>query len=102
MSRLVETPLGTFRKVAGPETAFLDRWTFACPGCGQEAYLDDDQWHGRVSVDHDSMGCPGGYHETHDYFSVLKDVLNGRVDGAIDGVATSDLLPAAARSGETP
>jgi hypothetical protein len=20
-----------------------------------------------VSVDHASMGCPGGYHETHDY-----------------------------------
>lgn len=77
MSKIVETSLGTFRKVAGPETPFLDRWTFACPGCGKEAYLDDDQWHGRVSVDHASMGCPGGYHETHDYFATLEATLNG-------------------------
>ena len=43
MSRVIETSLGRFRKVAGPETPFLDRWLFECPGCGQWAYLDDDQ-----------------------------------------------------------
>lgn len=92
MSHVVETALGTFRKVAGPETPFLDRWTLACPGCGQEAYLDDDQWHGRVSVDHASMGCRGGYHETHDYFAHLEDVLNARRDGTIDGRAVPAFL----------
>lgn len=74
----VETPLGRFRLVA----AYLkgdhpteDSWTFECPGCGTWAYLDDDQWHGRVSVDHASMGCTGGYHETHDYAAVLIATL---------------------------
>ena len=34
-----------------------------CPGCGLEATLDDDQLHGRVSVD-----CPEcEYHETVDW-----------------------------------
>ena len=32
-----------------------------CPGCGIDALLDDDQFHGRVSI---QCGC--GYHETHD------------------------------------
>jgi hypothetical protein len=32
-----------------------------CPGCGVEAILDDDQYHGRVSI-----LCDCGYHETHD------------------------------------
>ena len=43
------------------------QWLMECPGCGEWASLDDDQWHGRVSVDHASMGCAGGYHETHDF-----------------------------------
>ena len=32
-----------------------------CPGCGINAILDDDQYHGRVSIQ-----CDCGYHETHD------------------------------------
>lgn len=32
-----------------------------CPGCGVEEILDDDQYHGRVSIQ-----CDCGYHETHD------------------------------------
>lgn len=76
MSVIVETELGRFNKVAGPETEFTDRWLFECPGCGTWAHLDDDQWHGRVSVDHASMGCERGYHETHDYFAVLETACN--------------------------
>jgi len=36
-----------------------------CPGCGQWCDLDDDQYHGRVSVWHDVPGC--GYHQTVDF-----------------------------------
>jgi len=43
-----------------------------CPGCGQWGGLDDDQLHGRVSVDHAAMGCPGGYHETHDFAAAAE------------------------------
>ncbi len=37
-------------------------WIVRCPGCGLEARIDDDQYHGRVSID--CPACP--YHETHD------------------------------------
>lgn len=76
MSRIVETTLGRFRKGGGPDAHFRDRWLFECPGCGTWAYLDDDQWHGRVSVDHAGDGCAGGYHETHDYFRELERACN--------------------------
>ena len=76
MSWVVETSLGRFRKVGSPETPFQDRWLFECPGCGQRTYLDEDQWHGRVSVDHAADGCPGDYHETHDYFAELEKTCN--------------------------
>jgi hypothetical protein len=68
------TPLGNFRKVnEDPFAPFEDCWLFQCPGCGTWAYLDDDQWNGRVSVDHASDGCSGNYHETHNYKQVLLD-----------------------------
>lgn len=79
--RVVPTALGRFRKVGGPTVEFLDRWLFECPGCQQWAYLDDDQWHGRVSVDHAADGCPGGYHETHDYFAALEAACNQPPEG---------------------
>lgn len=66
---MTDTELGHFRKVSNdPFTAFVDAWVFRCPGCGREAYMDEDQWHGRVSVEC-HHGC--GYHETHDYRAVL-------------------------------
>ncbi len=82
MSTIVETALGRFNKVAGPETPYFDRWLFECPGCGTWAYLDEDQWHGRVSVDHSgevspSTGAICEYHETHDYADVLERACNG-------------------------
>lgn len=72
MSRIVSTDLGRFNLVKTQDDGQpADTWLFECPGCGTWAYLDDDQWHGRVSVDHASMGCAGGYHETHDYSAAL-------------------------------
>lgn len=33
-----------------------------CPGCGERMFVDNDQYHGKVSMD-----CPEcEYHETHD------------------------------------
>lgn len=71
MSRIVETPLGRFRAVIRDGVA---GWLFECPGCGTWAELDDDQWAGRISVDHAADGCKGGYHETHDYRAALDVV----------------------------
>ena len=72
MSRIVTTDLGRFNLVQTRNDPLEHAWLFECPGCGTWAYLDDDQWHGRVSVDHASMGCGGGYHETHDYAATLQ------------------------------
>ena len=41
-----------------------------CPKCGVWADLDDDQYHGRVSVHHDDPEC--GYHETHDFAAMER------------------------------
>jgi len=41
------------------------QWVLRCPACGAWADIDDDQFHGRVSVDHTDTGCR--YHETHDF-----------------------------------
>lgn len=76
MSVIVSTEFGRFRKVGSSELE--NSWLFECPGCGQWAYLDDDQWHGRVSVDHASQGCLGGYHETHDYAQALVKAHDGQ------------------------
>ena len=64
MSKIVVTEFGRFNRVRrdGAEV-----WLFECPGCSQWATLDDDQFNGRVSVDHAADGCAGGYHETHNY-----------------------------------
>lgn len=35
-----------------------------CPECGLVGVVDEDQWHGRVSIDCPTEGC--SYHETHD------------------------------------
>lgn len=69
MARIVTTDLGRFRAV---KRDGVDDWLFECPGCSEWASLDDDQWNGRVSVDHAADGCPGGYHETHNYQAVLR------------------------------
>jgi hypothetical protein len=79
MSIIVKTSLGRFRRVNTGDPANPDTWLFECPGCGQWAYLDADQWAGRVSVDHASAGCLGGYHETHNYGAELVAAMQARI-----------------------
>jgi hypothetical protein len=69
LSVVANTRLGVIRRAArdGRPVFLLE-----CPGCGQFGELDDDQWHGRVSVDHASQGCPGLYHETHDFHAAVQ------------------------------
>jgi hypothetical protein len=69
MSRVSHTEFGEVQRVTvdGDPTLIL-----VCPGCGEKGYLDDDQAHGRVSVDHAADGCPGGYHETHDFWAAAE------------------------------
>ncbi len=43
-------------------------WFVVCPGCDLKGKIDDDQFHGRVSID--CPECP--YHETHDLSSGEK------------------------------
>jgi hypothetical protein len=78
MTSLIETSLGNFQLINPNEAKtgdFIDAYIFQCPGCGQWAYLDYDQWHGLVSVDHATDGCPGAYHQTHDFYTALKGAL---------------------------
>lgn len=43
-------------------------WQFRCPSCGEWGDIDDDQLHGRVSIDHTDTGCE--FHETHDLWTM--------------------------------
>lgn len=79
MSHIVETSIGRFRCVnTGGDPNHPDTWLFECR-CGQWAYLDEDQWAGRVSVDHASDGCPSNYHETHNYGAALVAAMQARI-----------------------
>jgi hypothetical protein len=69
LSQVYETEHGALRRIADGE-----RWLLCCPGCGGWGPLDDDMFHGRVSVDHATDGCPGGYHETHDFAAAVAVV----------------------------
>jgi hypothetical protein len=42
-------------------------WQLRCPECHGWADLDEDQLHGRVSIDH-APEC--GFHETHDLWAL--------------------------------
>lgn len=78
MSYIVATEFGRFRKVNTGDPAQPDTWLWECP-CGQWAYLDEDQWAGRVSVDHASEGCPKRYHETHPFGAALVAAMQARI-----------------------
>ena len=38
---------------------------FRCPSCKSSGLIDDDQFHGRVSIQCETEGC--SYHETKDW-----------------------------------
>ena len=71
MSHIVSTEFGRLRRV---QIDGEPVWCLECPGCGQWGELDDYQLHGRVSVDHATDGCAGGYHETHDFSAALVEL----------------------------
>lgn len=68
MAEVIETEFGMLLLV---NQGSGQVWKLKCPGCGVWGELDDDQFHGRVSVDHDADGCPGHYHETHDFAAAV-------------------------------
>lgn len=43
-------------------------WQLRCPECHHWADVDDDQLHGRVSIDHTDTGCT--FHATHDLYAM--------------------------------
>lgn len=57
---------------------FARGWLVRCPGCQLEARADDDQVHGRISID--CPACP--YHETHDLSDQVREhsARNGDTD----------------------
>ena len=71
---ITETELGSFKRV-GPGRPSHENFMFKCPGCGVWAFLDADQWNGRVSVDHAADGCRGQYHEIHNYGESLGTAM---------------------------
>ncbi len=61
----IKTEFGTLRQQRNGE------WKLKCPTCGYWGYLDDDQFNGRVSVDHtDYENCT--YHETHNFAEAVQ------------------------------
>lgn len=70
----VTTPHGKLRCIGDGKT-----WELLCPGCSRWGELDDDQLHGRISVDHSGarVHIGGGewvvcdYHETHDFAAAI-------------------------------
>lgn len=71
-----DTPFGQLELRYPNEDGHLDegrvfRFALKCPGCGRWGEIDEDQIRGRVSVDHGADGCPGGYHETHNFAAHL-------------------------------
>lgn len=58
-------------------------WELRCPACGHWGDIDDDQLHGRVSVDHTHTDYSGRhilctFHETRDW-SVTADLIEVKV-----------------------
>lgn len=43
-------------------------WQFRCPECHHWGDVDDDQLHGKVSIDHTDTGCT--FHQTHNLMAM--------------------------------
>lgn len=67
MSFIANTRVGVIRRGVrnGLEVHLLE-----CPGCGHWQTLDDDQWHGRATVDHRAKGC-AGYQAIRNFAAVV-------------------------------
>jgi len=62
--RITRTPLGD------SESPLIK---LRCPACGIFAEMDDDQYHGRVSVECAAPGCV--FHETHNFALLERQAL---------------------------
>ena len=78
MSDIVETEYGRLQQriVDGKPG-----WWFECPGCGAWGPLSDAHLHGRESIDHESHGCPAGYHETHNFVEAYPAIFGQGIEG---------------------
>jgi hypothetical protein len=53
-------------------------WQFRCPECHHWGDIDDDQLHGRVSLDHTNCEhkaddrCPCTFHQAHDLYAMAR------------------------------
>lgn len=65
-------------------------WQLECPGCGRWGEIDDDQLHGRVSVDHTDAGCT--FHETHDFWN-RAEIVQGQRKALVGDNQISDGKP---------
>ncbi len=45
-------------------------WKFRCPDCHQWGDIDDDQFRGRVSIDHTDTGCT--FHQAYDLHAMIQ------------------------------
>lgn len=64
MSKTPPKVLG-LKKVKDAENGREPRATIMCPSCKGVGTIDDDQYHGRISI-----WCDCGYHETHNLAEV--------------------------------
>lgn len=76
MSEIVPSNLGRFRRVTDGKSKW---WLWECPRCLQWCGLSQEQWEGRVSVNHAADGCAGEYHETHDFGATLVAAIQARI-----------------------
>lgn len=47
-------------------------WKLQCPQCGRWGGVDEDQLHGRSSVDHTDPIIPCTFHETRNWFATAR------------------------------
>jgi hypothetical protein len=67
----INTQFGTLRRGKADGQTY---YSLQCPCCKRFGTLDDDQLHGRISVDHSGEPYEGGictYHETHDFYAAI-------------------------------
>ena len=83
MSGVFETEFGKLRVAYGEDGRYVRgrvfKYELCCPGCGRWDLIDQEQLMGQVSVDHASEGCPGNYHETHDFLSAIGMIVGERL-----------------------
>jgi len=76
MSEIVKSALGRFRRVADADKKW---WLWECPVCKRWGGLSEQQWEGKVSVDHSKMHADCTYHETHEFGQQLVSAVRANI-----------------------